>query len=91
MFLPQVFHLMNSFDIPVGAVRDVHEGQVHNDYTVWTSAADLKNMRWLYRTYKDQTIRSVDVRKALDAAAGQPRLIEMDSSQPIQDISTSFK
>lgn len=89
--VPQVFHLMNSFDIPVGAVRDVHEGQVHNDYTVWTSAADLKNMRWLYRTYKDQTIRSVDVRKALDAAAGQPRLIEMDSSQPIQDISTSFK
>lgn len=89
--VPQVFHLMNAFDIPVGAVRDVHEGETHCDYTVWTSAADLKNTRWLYRTYNDQTIRSVDVRKALKAAAGRVRLIEMDSEQPIHDASTSFK
>ncbi|MCX7590229.1 MAG: choloylglycine hydrolase family protein [Kiritimatiellae bacterium] len=89
--VPQVFHLMNAFDIPVGAVRDVHEGQTHNDYTVWTSVADLKNVRWAFRTYRDQTIRSIDVRKALAAANGTVKVIEMDSDEPIQDISTNFK
>lgn len=89
--VPQVFHIMNAFDIPVGAVRDAHGGEVHNDFTVWTSVADLKNIRWLFRTYNDQNIRSVDVRTALEAAGEQVKVIEMDSQQPIEDISTRFK
>jgi choloylglycine hydrolase len=89
--VPQVFHLMNAFDIPVGAVRDVHGTETHNDYTVWTSVTDLKNLRWAFRTYRDQSIRVVDVRKALAAAGGKARMIEMDSEQPILDVSGSFK
>ncbi|MEM1082056.1 MAG: choloylglycine hydrolase family protein [Pseudomonadota bacterium] len=86
----QVFHIMNAFDIPRGAVQDVHDDGVHLDYTVWTSVADLQNRRWLFRTYNDQTIRSIDVREALAAAGDQIRLIEMDSAQPIDDVSTRF-
>ena len=81
---------MNAFDIPVGAIRDVHGNEVHYDYTVWTSASDLKNIRWAYRTYNDQSMRSVDVRTALSAAGDQVKLIEMDSEQPMDDVSTKF-
>lgn len=88
---PHVFHIMNAFDIPVGAIRDVDGDEVHYDYTVWTSASDLKNIRWAYRTYNDQSMRSVDVRAALSAAGGQVKIIEMDSEQLIEDVSTKFK
>jgi choloylglycine hydrolase len=82
---------MNAFDIPVGAARDVHQNETHYDYTVWTSAIDLKNLRWAFRTYNDQSMRSVDVRKALSAAGGQVKIIPMDSRQTIEDVSTNFK
>jgi choloylglycine hydrolase len=64
---------------------------VHADYTVWTSAADLKNLRWYFRTYNDQSIRSVDLGEALAAAQGKLQLIRMDSQQPIANVSTHFK
>ena len=89
--VPQVFHLMNAFDIPVGAVQDVQENETHNDYTVWTSVADLDNLRWAIRTYTDQSIRSIDVREALAAAGNQVKVIELDSEQPVENISTQFK
>ncbi len=87
----QVFHIMNAFDIPVGAVRDVHDDEVHYDYTVWTTVSDLKNIRWAFRTYNDQSIRSVDVRTALGAAGGEVKIIPMDSRQSISDVSTAFE
>ena len=87
----QVFHIMNAFDIPLGAVRDTHENKVYYDYTVWTSVSDLKNIRWFFKTYNDQSIRSVDVRKALRGANGKIRVIKMDSVQPIEDVSTRFQ
>ncbi|WP_202594960.1 choloylglycine hydrolase family protein [Blastopirellula marina] len=86
----QVFHLMNVFDIPVGSVRD-HDGQkVTEDYTLWTTVSDLKDIRWMFRTYEDQSIRSIDVRAALDAAKGKLQVIEMTGPQPITDVSTDF-
>ena len=75
--MPQVFQIMNAFDIPVGAVLDVYENDVHYDYTVWTSATDLKNICWAFKTYNDQSIRSVDVRKALAEAGGEVKVIKI--------------
>jgi choloylglycine hydrolase len=87
----QVFHIMNSFDIPLGSVRDKDGNVVHIDYTVWTSVADLKNLLWYFRTYTDQTIRMIDLHKALAAAGNQVRLISMTSEQPVVDASTMLK
>lgn len=67
----QVFHIMNCFDIPFGSVKETHENEVHHDYTIWTSVADLTNVRWYFRTYNDQSIRMVDLHKALEAVAGE--------------------
>jgi choloylglycine hydrolase len=86
----QAFHILNNFDIPYGAVRDTQGGQMHAEYTTWTSASDLKNLRWYFRTYGDQSIHSVDLTKTLAAAQGKIKLIKMDSPQPIDDVSTDF-
>lgn len=89
--VPQVFHIMNMFDIPLGAVRDVQGGVTYLDSTVWTSVSDLKNLRWSFKTYKNQTIKSIDLREALAAANGQVRTIPMGSEQPILNVSKDFK
>ena len=89
--VPQVFHIMNAFDIPYGVIQDKHESGIHYDYTQWTTVADLKNIKFAYRTYKDQSIHSIDVRKALAAAGNGIKVIEMDSKQPLEDVSTNFK
>jgi choloylglycine hydrolase len=86
----QAFHILNNFDIPYGAVRDMQGGQMHAEYTTWTSASDLKNLRWYFKTYGDQSIHSVDLTKTLAAAQGKIKLIKMDSPQPIDDVSTDF-
>jgi choloylglycine hydrolase len=87
----QAFHILNNFDIPLGAVREVDNGQMHAEVTTWTSASDLKNLRWYFRTYDDQAIRSVDLAKALAAAQGGIKFITMNAVQPVSDVSTNFK
>ena len=60
------FHILNAFDIPKGAARehkkDEH-GNVVADYTIWTSANDLKARRFYFRTYENSQIRMVDLTK----------------------------
>jgi choloylglycine hydrolase len=87
----QAFHILNNFDIPLGAVREMDNGQMHAEATTWTSASDLKNLRWYFRTYDDQSIRSVDLAKALAAAQGEIKFIKMDARQPVTDVSANFK
>jgi penicillin V acylase-like amidase (Ntn superfamily) len=87
----QAFHILNNFDIPYGAVRQVDSGQMHAEATVWTSASDLKNLRWYFRTYDDQSIRSIDLMKAMDAAHGQIKFIKMSGRQPVTEVSTNFR
>ena len=87
----QAFHILNNFDIPYGAVRDTRNGSLHAEATIWTSASDLKNRRWYFKTYGDQSIHAVDLGSALAAAQGKIRYIRMEQRQPIIDVSTSFK
>jgi Linear amide C-N hydrolases, choloylglycine hydrolase family len=47
----QAFHILNAFDIPLGAVRASEDGGMIAEYTTWTSAADLKDLTWSFRTY----------------------------------------
>lgn len=62
----EAFHILNQFDIPKGAARehqtDEH-GNIQADYTIWTSASDLKARRFYFRTYDNSQIRMVDLMK----------------------------
>ncbi|MBR8536405.1 choloylglycine hydrolase family protein [Carboxylicivirga sediminis] len=93
--VPQVFHLMNNFDIPVGSVRDVVKTQdgtmVFNEITSWTTVADLKNLTYSFKTYAGQQICQIDIRKTLKSANGQMRHITMDGGFVMKDVSNNFK
>ncbi len=65
----QAFHILNNFDIPKGVARE-HEsasGDAHTDtlipadYTLWTSASDLKAKQYYFRTYENSQIRMIDL------------------------------
>ncbi len=46
----EAFHILNQFDIPAGASRDREKnehGNVAANYTLWTSASDLKAKRYM--------------------------------------------
>jgi choloylglycine hydrolase len=55
-----------------------------------TSVADLKNLRWYFRTFEDQSIHVVDLKQAVAAATGEIATIEMvGTKQPINDVSSA--
>jgi choloylglycine hydrolase len=86
------FHILNQFDIPKGSVINSAVGEPTAEITEWTSVADLKNLRWYFRTHKDQSIRVVDLRQALAAAHGDVATIEMEAStQPVANVSMEAK
>lgn len=84
------FHIMNQFDIPFGSVRDTSGGKTQAEYTQWTTASDLKNMRFYFKTYGNQNIYLIDLGKAFAAARGEVRTVKMSTEQPIEDLSTEF-
>ena len=66
-------------------------GGTVDEITEWTSVADLKNLRWYFRTFTDQSIHVVDLKEAVEAAKGKVRILKMEgTSQPIADASTNF-
>jgi choloylglycine hydrolase len=86
------FHILNQFDIPKGSVVNAAIGGKMNEITEWTSVADLKNLRWYFRTFTDQSIHMVDLKEALAAAKGEIKTIEMESSkQPIANVSANVE
>jgi choloylglycine hydrolase len=86
-----LFHILNQFDIPKGSVLSSAIGGTVQEITEWTSVADLKNLRWYFRTFGDQSIRMVDLKEAVAAAKGEMRTIEMEgTAQPIGNASTNF-
>ena len=86
------FHILNQFDIPKGSVMNSAVGEPAAEITEWTSVADLKNLRWYFRTHEDQSIRMVDLKEALAAAKGEIATIEMEETrQPYANVSASVK
>jgi choloylglycine hydrolase len=85
----QIFHILNNFDVPVGSVRDVVQGQQVDEYTLWTSAEDLENLVFYFRTFTDQTLHAVDVRSVLAAAGSSVKYLPMESPNvtPIVGVS----
>ena len=83
------FHIL---DIPKGSVVNAAVGEPTDEITEWTSVNDLKNLRWYFRTHKDQSIRMVDLKEALAAAKGEMSTIDMETtSQPTANVSGEAK
>jgi len=84
----EAFHILNNFDIPKGAARD-HEkdkyGNIVADYTIWTSANDLKAKRFYFRTYDNSQIRMVDLNK-MNLDAKEITTISMKGDEVIKEL-----
>ncbi len=84
----EAFHILNNFDIPKGAARD-HEKDEHGnilaDYTLWTSASDLKARQFFFRTYANSRIRMVDLKK-IDPEAKEIKTISMKGEEEIEEL-----
>ena len=65
-------HLMNNFDIPVGAIRTAPEGGPL-EYTQWTALADLRAATYYIKSYQDQVLRRIDL-KSFDLDAKTLRI-----------------
>ena len=86
----QAFHILNQFDIPRGAARGIEHGKEVADYTQWTSAADLTNRRYYFRTFDNSHIRMVDL-KTVDLDGKGIKTISMQGDEQIEDVSGKAK
>jgi len=86
----QVFHILNQFDIPVGAARDVVNGVIHSDYTQITSVKDPQSLKYYFRTYDDQSVKVVDLNK-FDLNAKEMKRVAIAGHERAEDISSSLK
>lgn len=71
----QAFHLLNTVDIPYGAVRGSKEKDF--DYTQWIVVKDLSRGTLYWRTYKDLDIQSIDFAH-FKSKAERPQKIPME-------------
>ena len=84
----QAFHILNAFDIPKGVAREEHKdehGNILADYTTWTSASDLGEKRFYFRTYENSHIRSVGLMK-MNLNAKDIVTISMKGEEVVSDI-----
>jgi choloylglycine hydrolase len=86
----QAFHLLNQFDIPKGVARGVDHGRKVADFTLWTSASDLTNHHYYFRTYANSRIRMIDLEK-VDLDAKDVKTISMSGDEVIEDLTGQAK
>jgi choloylglycine hydrolase len=84
------FHLLNNFDIPVGAVRAKSGNTAETDQTLLTVMRDPQGLRYYYKTYDDQTVRVVEFNK-FDLDAKEVRKLPTAGKQTVIDMSAKFE
>lgn len=56
------WHVMNNFDMPKGILRHkTTTGDESTEYTVWTSVADTKNLKYYFRVHENPAIYELDL------------------------------
>lgn len=59
--VPQAFHILNQFDIPLGSVRQKEDGTTASEFTQITTVRDPQNLKIFFKTYDEQLIKEVDL------------------------------
>ncbi|MBS0625651.1 MAG: choloylglycine hydrolase family protein [Verrucomicrobia bacterium] len=86
----QAFHLLNQFDIPLGAVRQKMQKKISYDSTSVTSVKDPKALRYYFRSYDDQRIQFVDLNQ-FDLDASAIVSVKMGGEEIPLDISSQLR
>ncbi len=85
------FHILNQFDIPVGAVRARGNGKQADDRTIVTTVKDATNLKYYFKTYEDQSIKAIDFKSWLNHPGTELMTISIDGPQTVQEIGQSAK
>ncbi|MGD9722281.1 MAG: linear amide C-N hydrolase [Pirellulales bacterium] len=79
-------HILSSFDIFPGLVRGTGDASKYPEITQWATFADLKNKAYFFRSYRDPTIRKVDL-SGVKFDADKVLVVPMHTDQPAyQDV-----
>lgn len=83
----QCFHLLNSFDIPIGIEHKKNEVPDIPSATQWTSAIDLTNRKVYYKTAYNNNIRCIDLNSIdFGKVEFQSHPLDKEQVQPIEVI-----
>ena len=91
-FMPQLkfCDIPYSFDIPIGTVRSSDNKVTSYDRTQWTTACDLKNKCFYYRTENNSRIKVLNLMKCkLDS--NKIIKLKMASFEKAENITTDLK
>lgn len=86
----QVFHILNQFDIPVGAARTEENGVIQSDYTQVTCVRDPQALKYYFKTYDDQTMKMVDL-NSFELNAKEIKSFNTSGRQAYVDVSAKLK
>jgi choloylglycine hydrolase len=89
----EVFRIMDNFNLPLGSAEgpdarpELLEGM--RSSTIWTSAADTKNLQYYYHTQHNRKVRMVDLKK-IDFSPNKEGIkrfpLDKQKSQDIEDV-----
>lgn len=84
----QCFHLLNTFDVPIGIEHAVGQAPPIPSATQWTVATDLRARKIYYKTMYNNTIRCISLDEIDFARAKYESFpLDKDKRQPIEYIS----
>ena len=86
----QAFHILNQFDIHVGTICTEHNGIIYTDSTLLTCVKDPQSLKYYFKTYEDQSIRMIDLKK-FDMNATTIKKVNISGNENIMDISQDLK
>ena len=87
----QVFHILNNFDIPVGVAQEKDDkGKIHTTILCSPSPTTPQNLRYYWRTYNDQAIKMVDLKK-IDLTGNKIKKVNTEGQQQVTDMTGAVK
>lgn len=78
-------HVMNNFDIPLGYQHDSSAPNAPLERTQWTTFADIKNLRYSFKTIDYQAMREIDM-KSIDLTTPGIRTFKLNTQYKSQSI-----
>ena len=86
----QAFHILNQFDIPLGASVGLADGKREADITQATVVADLKSLKLYVANYYSRRIKMIDLNR-IDPAMGKIVQIALPTRETIDDLTPTGK
>ncbi len=80
-------HIINGVDIPKGVSAISSNGKAEYDHTQWIVVRDLTNRKYMFRTYDDLQVKSVDLKQLNLSKGAEKTVIQLTDNNGIMDIS----